>query len=97
MEGEGRKGKRIRSRGRKKERRQSVRHKGGLCKGQGEVKRNAVTVDRGPVLVQVLQSPTELTKRNNDENDEYPAAAPDPTVFRRSPPFNIRPACACLY
>jgi len=50
-----------------------------LCEGQGEVRRNAVTVDRGPVLVQVLQSPMELTKRNNDENDEYLAAAPDPT------------------
>lgn len=55
------------------------------CEGQDEVRWNAVTVDRGPVLVQVLQGPTGPTKKN-DENDEYPAAAPvspDPEDRRR--------------
>lgn len=46
----------------------------GSCEGQGEVRWNAVTVDRGPVLVQVLQGPTGPMKKKNDENDEYPAA-----------------------
>lgn len=45
----------------------------GSCEGQGEVRWNAVTVDRGPVLVQVLQGPTGPTKKN-DKNDECPAA-----------------------
>lgn len=40
-----------------------------MSEGQGEVRRNAVTVDRGPVpRAQVLQSPTGTTK--NEQNGD---------------------------
>lgn len=39
-----------------------------MSEGQGEVRRNAVTVDRGPVpRAQVLQSPTGTTKTSKTE------------------------------
>lgn len=44
----------------------------GCCEEQSEVRRNAVTVDRGPVLVQVLQSPTGTTKNEQNENRAAP-------------------------
>lgn len=47
------------------------RRQRGPCERQGEVRWNAVTVDRGPVLVQVLQGPTGPTKRKERRERRY--------------------------
>lgn len=51
-----------------------MRHKGGEpSEGQGEVRWNAVTVDRGLVLVQVLQGPRdEAHEKERREQREVP-------------------------
>lgn len=62
--------------------RRTKRSMGGIREGQGEVRRNAVTVDRGPVLVQVLQDPARTTK--NEQNEKH-TPAPRFVHHRHSP------------
>lgn len=54
-----------------------------LQEGQDEARRNAVTVDRGPVLVQVLQGPTGTTKKRAKRKPRGPTARVHARFARR--------------
>lgn len=76
------------------------RRQRGPCERQGEVRWNAVTVDRGPVLVQVLQGPTKPMKRKERRERRYtppPWAHRTPKIVAAAAAAAIHYWASCVY